>query len=131
MKVVYPVVLEKEASGGYLVNVPDFDRDTQGDSLADALDMAQDLIAILSVSYQDSAKELPTMTPLNQIEATGDEVKTLVSADLSRYRAKIDNRAVKKTLTIPSWLNVEAEAAHVNFSSVLQDALKERLSTTH
>lgn len=131
MKVVYPVILEAEADGTYLVHVPDFDCDTQGESLADALDMAQDLISALAASYQDDGEELPVMSGLEEVEVASNEMKTLVAADLSQYRAKLDNRSVKKTLTIPSWLNVEAEAAHVNFSAVLQEALKERLHITH
>ena len=132
-RVVYPVILVETDHKKmlYHVHVPDFDCDTSGKDLADALYMAEDLIALMSVTYEDEGKELPAPTPLSEVQFDEDfrerSEKTLVAADIKAYRAKIDNRAVKKTLSIPSWLNQRAEKAHINFSATLQEALKQKL----
>jgi len=127
MKVTYPAILEELENGWYFVTAPDFDRNTQGKDLADALYMAQDLISIICVCYQDEGKPLPSPTPLDDIPVKPKETKTLVAADLDAYRKMLDNMTIKKTLTIPSWLNEAAKAAHVNFSATLAEALKEKL----
>ena len=127
MRVVYPVILEVAEEGGYLVTVPDFRQNTEGDDLADALYMAQDMISIMCVVYQDKGKELPASTPLDKVKVAKGEIKTLVFADLKKYRKMLEKRSVKKTLTLPGWLNSAAEAAHINFSATLQEALKEKL----
>jgi len=129
MKVTYPVILEEvDDVHGYLVKVPDFKGGlTEGDDIADALYMAQDLVSIMCVCYQDDGKPLPSPTPLDEVVVKSRETKTLVAADLDAYRKKLDEMAVKKTLTIPSWLNEAAKAAHINFSSTLAEALKEKL----
>jgi len=127
MRVVYPVVLEEAREGGYLVTVPDFNSNTEGDDLADALYMAQDLVSIMCVVYQDEGKDLPLSTPLQEVKVSKGETKTLVFADLKEYRKMLEKRSVKKTLTLPGWLNSAAEAAHINFSATLQEALKKKL----
>jgi len=127
MRVVYPVILEVAEEGGYLVTVPDFRQNTEGEDLADALYMAQDMISIMCVTYQDIGKDLPPSTPLDKVEVNKDEIKTLVFADLREYRKMLEKRSVKKTLTLPGWLNTAAEAAHINFSATLQEALKDKL----
>ena len=131
-RVVYPVVLREDKGEKipYYVYIPDFDGSTQGTDLADALYMAEDFIALSCVDMEDDGETFPEPTLLEDVVAEVDGVagiKTLVAADLKAYRAMLDNRAVKKTLSIPSWLNVAAEKAHINFSAVLQEALKAKL----
>ncbi|MDR3224840.1 MAG: type II toxin-antitoxin system HicB family antitoxin [Clostridiales Family XIII bacterium] len=111
----------------YIVYVPDFDIGTQGDSLADAIDMAQDTIEATGLSIQDDKEPLPKPSEIEKIDVKNDEIKTLVTVDFDAYRRKTETRIVKKNLSLPSWLNVEAENAGINFSAVLQEALKERL----
>ena len=128
-KVVYPVVLIESGDKRipYAVHIPDFDGWTQGLNIADALDMAEDYISLCGIEMEDDKKPLPAPTPLADVKAEQSDIKTLVSADLKAYRAKISDKAVKKTLTIPSWLNVRAEKERINFSAVLQEALKAKL----
>jgi predicted RNase H-like HicB family nuclease len=126
-KSVYPVVLTPAKEGGYCVSVPDFDCDTQGDDLADALYMAEDVISLMGVVMQDDGEAIPPPSDIDSVKAAKGEIKTLVSVDFDAYRRKTESRVVRKSLTIPSWLNVKAEDAGVNFSSVLQEALKEKL----
>ena len=68
---------------------------------------------------------IPAATEVPQVESP--QFVSIVAADTDEYRRRNDSRAVKKTLTLPSWLNARAEQAGVNFSQVLQEALKERL----
>ena len=65
--------------------------------------------------------------PSKYVDAYSDDVVTLVDVDFAEYRRKNDLRAVKKNCTIPSWLNFEAEKAGLNFSAILQAALKREL----
>ncbi|MCL2353251.1 MAG: type II toxin-antitoxin system HicB family antitoxin [Defluviitaleaceae bacterium] len=126
MKIVYPVVLSK-GEKFLLASVPDCDIDTQGHNIADAIEMARDGIAIWCVAEQDAGRELPAPSDISNIECEQDEIITLVDVDIEAYRKKLATRAVRKNLTIPSWLNEEAEKANINFSYVLQKALKEEL----
>jgi predicted RNase H-like HicB family nuclease len=126
-KIVYPVVLTPISNGGYCVTVPDMGNHTEGSDLADAITMAQDAIEMMGVFLQDEKKPIPAPSDAKKIKAGKDELVTLVAVDFDAYRRKTEKRVVKKTLSLPSWLNVEAEEAGLNFSAVLQEALKEKL----
>ena len=127
MKRVYPIILTPDDEM-FLVNVPDFDVMTQGTDLANAIDMARDVICITAVDMQDDNKTLPEPSAISSIKAEGNSIVTLVDVDFDAYRRMLDNRTVKKNCTIPSWLNVKAEEAGINFSSVLREALENRLN---
>ena len=118
---VYPIIISEEKEG-YYVSIPDFERATQGQSIADAIMMARDAIGLMGIDMQDDGKELPS--PYTKTYEIGDgDIVTLVDVDFAEYRRKVDNKAVKKNCTIPYWLSVEAEKAGVNYSRILQDAL--------
>lgn len=128
MKTYYPVILNKcEDGSGYLVTIPDFDNNTFGETIPEAIEMARDAINLLCVTYEDNKEELPAPSELSALSCETNDIKTLVDADPDAYRRMLDNRSVKKNCTIPSWLNEKAEAANINFSAVLQEALKQRL----
>lgn len=128
MKTYYPVILTKcEDGSGYLVTIPDFDNNTFGETIPEAIEMARDAINLLCVTYEDNKEELPAPSELAALKSESNDIKTLVDADPDAYRRMLDNRSVKKNCTIPSWLNEKAEAANINFSAVLQEALKQRL----
>lgn len=125
LKKVYPIVLTSVDSG-YVVYVPDLEINTQGKDLADAIFMARDAIGLWGITQEDLGHTIPEpSTTLPKV--LENEISTLVDIDFAAYRRARDNRTVRKNLTIPSWLNVEAEKAGINFSQVLQEALKERL----
>ena len=126
MKAVYPVVFTK-LDDGYMAYVPDFDINTQGDDLADVIEMARDAIGLMGIDMEDDGKALPKPSDVKSIPQKENELVSIVDIDFGEYRKAYDNRAVKKTLTIPSWLNARAEKEHINFSSVLQTALKQQL----
>ena len=118
----YPIVISKEEDGFYYVSIPDFDIATQGESIADAMEMARDAIGIMGIDYLDDGKVLPEPNT-KEVESGADDIVTLVDVDFAEYRKKVDNKAVKKNCTIPYWLNVEAEKAGITYSKVLQDAI--------
>lgn len=126
MKAVYPVVFTK-LSDGYMAYIPDFDSNTQGDSLAEAIEMARDVIGMMGIDKEDDGLEIPEPSESSSIQCKENEFVSMVDIDFLEYRKASDNRSVKKTLTIPSWLNTRAEKEHINFSSVLQTALKQQL----
>ena len=122
----YPAIFHPEAEG-YSVRFPDLDGCfTEGDTLEQAYEMANDAIG-LYLSEQDGSFRFPKASSPQDISLEGKDFVVLVEFDEVAYRRKYDARAVKKTLTIPSWLNQIAEENHINFSSVLQDALKKQL----
>ena len=125
MKQVYPVVLTP-AKKGYVVYVPDFDINTEGSSLPDAIDMARDAIAMTGCYREDHGEKLPAAATLAPA-CEPPQVCALVDVDFGAYRRANENRTVRRNVTLPSWLNVEAENAGLNVSRVLQDALKARL----
>lgn len=126
MREAYKIVLTPEENDSYTVFVPDFDSGTQGKNLADAMYMARDLIGIMGITLQDMGKTIPTPGTAECI-AEANEIVTYVDVDFAEYRRKNDNKKVKKTLTIPSWLNEQAEMAHINFSRTLEEALRSKL----
>jgi predicted RNase H-like HicB family nuclease len=127
LKIAYPIVITK-ADGCLLVSVPDLQIDTSGQNIVEAIEMARDAISIWCVSEQDDFKRaLPEPSAQTAIEHEPDDIVTLVDIDLDAYRRSIENKAIKKTLTIPSWLNDRAEKARINFSQTLQKALKDEL----
>lgn len=136
MKQVYPTFIvntNDESKHPFLVCVPDMEIFTEGDSFADAIEMARDAIGLTGISMEDDKEELPI--PSNQAAAiekvkhSTDEIDfskgilTYVDVDFSEYRKKIDTKTVRRNVALPSWLNYEAEHAGLNVSRVLQEAL--------
>lgn len=126
MKYAYPAIFTPAEEGGFDVKVPDLPGcRTCGDDLADAIFMAEDAVSMWLWAAENKHEAIPPATQLPPVEAP--QFINYVYADTDAYRKKNDTRAVKKTLSIPLWLNALAEDAGVNFSQILQDALKERL----
>ena len=126
-KYVFPAVFEFE-NGMYGVAFPDLDGCyTCGDNLADALSMAEDVLGGWLTRAEEKGVPIPPASEASGIITAENSFITLVLADTSEYRRKHSGKAVKKTLSIPSWLNEAAEARAINFSKVLQDALCEQL----
>ena len=127
MKNSYPIRIKK-GTDFMLVDIIDFDAITEGRDLTDAIEMARDAIGLLGIDMEDDGKALPIPSNISAVTLKDGEIATLVDVDFTEYRRKNDMRSVKKNCTIPSWLNAEAEKAHINFSSVLQEALRQRLN---
>lgn len=97
---------------------------TFGDSIQESYTMAQDAMGL----YLDDLVDFPKPTlDFSNINLKKNQFISFVSIDIEDYRKKFNNKAVKKTLTIPAWLNFLAEKSNINFSQILQEALKEKL----
>ena len=128
MKYVYPAILTPESDGRFDARFPDLPGCvTYGDDLADALEMGRDALAMWLCDAEDKREPIPRASRISGVEYEDGSFVSFVNVDTLVYRRENDNRAVKKTLTIPAWLNTYAEKAGVNFSQVLQEALKSRL----
>lgn len=137
MKNVYPVFFTTTDSS-ILIEVPDLEILTQAQSMVDAIDMARDAIELKCIAMEDNKIEIPMpsdISSLNISEGTfakeGKTVSSLVDIDSSEYRRKIDTKTVRRNVTLPSWLNYEAENAGINVSRILQDALINVLNVQH
>jgi len=121
-KYAYPAVFEKE-DAKYFVNFPDIQPCyTEGATLEEAVIRAKDVLESRIEVALERNEQLPAPSDIDLIK--GDRVMLIV-ADIENIKSQ--TRYVKKTLSIPHWLNVAAEKKHINFSGVLQEALKERL----
>jgi len=127
-KYVYPAILTPEAEGGYSVLFPDLEGCyTQGDDLADALDMAKDVLEFTMYDYELDNKAIPAPSVIKNIEPKENQIVSLVSGDTINYSKMYNTKSVKKTLSIPEWLNVKAEEANAPYSQILQQGLKSYL----
>lgn len=126
MKNSFPIILTL-ADKGYTVYIPDFDINTQGNDLTDAIEMARDAIGLMGIDMEDDGKVIPPASSASNIKHAHGEIVSLVDVDFAEYRRKNEIRVVKKNCTIPGWLCYEAEKANINFSQVLQSALKKEL----
>ncbi|MCM1127514.1 MAG: type II toxin-antitoxin system HicB family antitoxin [Lachnospiraceae bacterium] len=139
MKKVYPVIFTQldDKKETVLVEVPDWGILTEGYGMADAMYMARDAIGLNGIDYEDDGKDIPEPSELNAIDVSkgifaddGESFVSLVDIDFVEYRRRADNRTVRRNVTIPSWLNQEAEKAHINVSRVLQEALMTKLNVS-
>ena len=120
MKTAYPAIVHAE-DGMYWVEFPDLEGCfSEGEAMADAISNAADALGGYLCSLMDRGINAPTASDAKEIDPEGGVVTIIVTDPLSYKRS---TKSVKKTLTIPEWLNDEAEKRHVNFSSVLQKAL--------
>ena len=127
-KLFYPAIFNVAEEGGYFITFPDFPECiTEGDNLQDAYEMTVDALGLAITGRLDDGEELPSASDLNAIDTTTGQSVVIVEFDIAEYRRKHNSKAVKKTLTIPEWLNEEALTAGINFSQVLQEALLQKL----
>lgn len=106
---------------------------TEGDTFADAIEMARDAIGLAGISMEDNKEELPVPSDQNaaieKVQQDTEDIDfskgilTYVDVDFSEYRKKVDTKTVRRNVALPSWLNYEAEHAGINVSRVLQEAL--------
>ena len=127
MRYVYPAVFVPE-DGLYNVTFPDLpDCYTSGDDLTDAMFMAQDILADVLADKEEQNESVPNPSDLSTLTVPTGSTAALVAADTDAWRRAHSGKAVKKTLTIPRWLDTAAQVRGINFSQVLQDALRAQL----
>ena len=124
---VYPAVFTEEDCG-YSINFPDLENCfTSAETLGEGIKMANDVLCLTLYEMEQAGKPIPAPSSIRDIRVNDHEFVNLIACDTVEYRKFFDNRAVKKTLSIPSWLNDMSERADVNFSATLQAALKQQL----
>ncbi|OMF45418.1 type II toxin-antitoxin system HicB family antitoxin [Paenibacillus amylolyticus] len=127
-KHIYPAVFEKGEVKGYTVTFPDLPGAiTEGDDIEEALTMARECLELHLYGLEEDEEEIPLPSKPTSIEVSKDSFVTLVEIRLGPIRDEMMNKSITKNVTIPRWLEREAAKEKLNFSQVLQYALKERL----
>ncbi len=131
LKLVYPAIFSPlEEQPGFCVTFPDLPGCvTQGNSLSEAMEMAQDAASGWVLDELEDGNSAPAATALRDVKDVpeGDSV-SLVLLDIDSYAEKYGSKAIRKNCTIPAWLNTAAEKANINFSAVLQEGLLHQLN---
>ena len=127
MKVTYPVIFT-DVDTNILIEVPDLGILTESNeegkpkgSMADAITMARDAIGISCIEAEDNGKVVLHPSKMTDIDVSkgtfnedGTSIVSLVDVDLTAYRRMLDNKTVRRNVTLPNWLNQEAEKSHIN-----------------
>ena len=130
MKYIYTALFTPIKDGsGYYVKVPDLPGCiTTGNSLSDAIDQITDAMSAWLVVAEDEGEPIAPPTPQEELSLDSDSICSLISADTIEYRAKTDTSAVRKNVSLPSWMLRLADKRGINCSQVLQDALRNAIS---
>ena len=136
MKQVYPVIFTQldDKKHTVLIEVPDLEILTEGFGMPNAIEMARDAIGLKVITMEDQKEKIPNPRMIKEIDALqgtfaqeGEGPVSMVDVDFAEYRRRMDNKTVRRNVTLPNWLNQEAEKAHINVSGVLQEALMLKL----
>ena len=136
MKQVYPVIFTQldDKKHTVLIEVPDLEILTEGFGMPKAIEMARDAIGLKVITMEDQKEKIPNPRMIKEIDALqgtfaqeGESWVSMVDVDFAEYRRRMDNKTVRRNVTLPNWLNQEAEKAHINVSGVLQEALMLKL----
>lgn len=128
-RLFYPALFHKAEEGGFWISFPDIPEClTQGDNMEDAYDMAIEALGLTLSDMKKNNIPFPTPSSVDNITVDSDAILVVIEFDLLAYNKRHNSKSVKKTLTIPEWLNEEAILLNINFSQVLQDALIEKVS---
>ena len=125
MKYIYPAIFKQDLDG-IIVTFPDLpDTFTDGDSMEDAFENAEDVLNLMLWGKEENKKEIPAPTSPNKINVPKDAILAMIKADTLAYRKIYDNKLVRKSVIIPNWLNTIAKEHNINFSNILQKAIKQ------
>ena len=124
----YPAIFHNDEKGGYWISFPDFPECmTQGETMEEAYEMAVEAMGLCIDDRLKNEESLPEVSaPVDYILQEGD-FSCVIEFDLVQYRKKHNTKSVKKTLSIPEWLNEAAMEHDINFSQVLQEALMKKI----
>lgn len=125
---VFPAVFTYEPGREIAVVFPDLDVATSGTDDNDALLSARELLGCALCGLEEDGEEIPAPTPLSEVAAAENERAVLVDVYMPSIRMARVNRSVNRTVTLPAWLNAAALERNINFSQVLQDALKAQIN---
>lgn len=127
-KYVYPALFSYDEDG-ISIEFPDLPGCFScADTDEEALYMAEDVLGLWMVELEEDNEEIPVPTNLKDIEVEDNQKTVLVSVWMPTVRKAINNKSIKKTLTIPQWLDIMAREKDINFSYILQEGLKKELN---
>lgn len=124
----YPAIVTFYDDGGTETYFPDLDVYTCNDDDTNLVGYAKELLTLKMNGLEEDGEEIPVPTPLNELELEENEKSILVEVFMPPFRLRNKNKSVKKTLSIPAWINEMAMEYDINFSQVLQDGLKRELN---
>lgn len=125
MKYIYPAIFTPEADGGFLVHFPDLPNCfTDGDNLEEAFENAEDALALQLWYMEDHGKPIASPSAPASLDTPEGASVALVKADTIAVRKLNDTKAVRKSITLPGWLDALAREHHINFSQLLQNAIR-------
>ena len=141
MKVIYPVLFYEEKENGYSVFVPDLNNSsTCGNTLEEAMYMAEDLIAGIILDLMEEGNKIPDASKIEEVSFEKlqkdleledwdyiSKFKTYIVVDISSFAEKWGKELIKKTVNIPKWINTKAEEMKINFSKTLEEALLQKI----
>lgn len=123
----YPAVFTYDPEQEISIVFPDLNCATSGINDDDALLSARELLGCVLNGLEEDGEEIPAPTPLSEVELQQNQRAVLVDVYMPSVRMAQINRSVNRTVTLPAWLNAAALERNINFSQVLQDALKSQL----
>lgn len=124
MLLIYPAIFHEE-DNAYWVEFPDLvGCQSFGTTVNETMENAQEALLGYALTLLEEERPLPKPSPMEEMQTDQAGFVSLVTCDLNRYK---NTKAVKKTLTIPGWLNDRATALGINFSKTLQDALLRKI----
>lgn len=127
MKYIYPAIFEKDEKS-YYIFFPDLKNCfTQGDDVEDGMKMAEDVLCLNLYDMEVEGLPIPEASDIKSLELNDNQFATLISCDTMEYRNYYNSKAVKRTVSIPGWMNDEAAKKGINFSELLQEALETEL----
>ncbi|MCL2475263.1 MAG: type II toxin-antitoxin system HicB family antitoxin [Chloroflexi bacterium] len=130
MKKIYSIVLTPAQEGGYVVYAPDFDINTQGDTLEEALFMARDAISLVGITKEDMGQKIPAPSGVIPTHLH-DEAVAFVDVDFDEYRILHDDKKEKTTLSIRSSIKRKATRAKLNLSNTLEEAILAKVKSPY
>ena len=125
MTKIYPAVFSPNDDGSITVDFPDLECTTEGKNLENAIYMARDALALWLDTQEMLGEAIPAPSCVSTIQVDGSDYVTLIDADPETYARQRRNAAVRRTISLPKWLDELAAARHLSLSSVLQNALTE------
>ena len=128
MKYVYPAILTQE-DDGIIVSFPDVEgARTDGATMEEALENADDVLNLMLLTMEEKHMNIKPPTPIASLDVPKGSTVALVRSDTFAYSKKVDTRDIRKSVSIPAWMDSLAREHNLNFSNVLQNAICRELN---
>jgi len=124
MKLIYPAyVTHTEEKDGYAVTMPDIDCMTEAGTISEAITRSIETASEILMKELENGNPIPKPTPVELLKPVQDGFVTMLMMDMGAYTTKAGSGLVKKSLSIPRWLNSFAESRKIDYSELIQNVL--------